>query len=280
MSAPALSGERQGEPQIHPAAIVEDGARLGAGVSIGPFCHVGADVVLGEGVRLLSHAVVVGRTTIGARTRIFPFASIGHEPQDLKYRGEASSLTIGADCLIREGVTMNPGTAGGGMRTIIGERCAFLANSHVGHDCRIGSNIVLSNNVMLAGHVQIGDYVIIGGGAAVIQFARVGAHAFIGGLSGLENDLVPYGLAIGNRAYLAGLNLVGLKRRGFSREAIHDLRRAYRLLFAVEGTLKERVEDVAQEFATHPQVHEILDFIREGADRAICTPREFKEPSA
>ena len=278
MSVAALSGT--GEPQIHPAATVEDGARLGAGVLIGPFCHVGADVVLGEGVSLLSHAVVVGRTTIGARTRIFPFASIGHEPQDLKYRGEASSLTIGSDCLIREGVTMNPGTAGGEMQTLIGDRCAFLANSHVGHDCRLGSNIVLSNNVMLAGHVRIGDYVIIGGGAAVIQFARVGAHAFIGGLSGLENDLIPYGLAMGNRAYLAGLNLVGLKRRGFSREAIHDLRRAYRLLFAVEGTLKERVEDVAQEFATHPQVHEILDFIREGADRAICTPREFKEPTA
>jgi UDP-N-acetylglucosamine acyltransferase len=278
VSATALS--ERGEPRIHPAAIVEDGARLGAGVTIGPFCHVGADVVLGDGVSLLSHAVVVGRTTIGARTRIFPFASIGHEPQDLKYRGEASSLTIGSDCLIREGVTMNPGTASDEMQTIIGDHCAFLANSHVGHDCRLGSNIVLSNNVMLAGHVQIGDYVIIGGGAAVIQFARVGAHAFIGGLSGLENDLIPYGLAMGNRAYLAGLNLVGLKRRGFSREAIHDLRRAYRLLFAVEGTLKERVEDVALEFAAHPQVHEILDFIRESADRAICTPREFKEPSA
>lgn len=273
-------GEAHGEPRVHPAAFVEDGAQLGAGVLIGPFCHVGAGVVLGDGVRLLSHAVVVGSTTIGARTRIFPFASIGHEPQDLKYSGEASTLTIGADCLIREGVTMNPGTAGGGMRTIVGDHCTFLANSHVGHDCRIGSNVILSNNVMLAGHVRIGDYVIIGGGAAVIQFARVGSHAFIGGLSGLEHDLIPYGLAMGNRAYLAGLNLVGLKRRGFSREAIHDLRRAYRLLFAVEGTLKERVEDVAQEFATHPQVHEILDFIRDGADRAICTPREFKDPSA
>jgi UDP-N-acetylglucosamine acyltransferase len=266
--------------KIDPRAIVEDGACLGAGVSIGPFCHVGAEVVLAEGVHLLSHAVVVGRTTIGPRTRIFPFASIGHEPQDLKYRGEASTLVIGADCLIREGVTVNPGTAGGGMQTLIGDGCAFLANSHVGHDCHVGNNVVLSNNVMLAGHVRIGDYVIIGGGAAVIQFARVGAHAFIGGLSGLENDLIPYGLAMGNRAYLAGLNLVGLKRRGFSRDAIRDLRRAYRLLFAVEGTLKERVEDIAQEFAAHPQVHEILDFIREGGDRAICTPREFKEPSA
>ena len=274
------AGQGQGALKIDRTAIVEDGARLGAGVSIGPFCHIGADVVLGEGVTLLSHAVVVGHTTIGARTRVFPFASIGHEPQDLKYQGEASTLTIGTDCVIREGVTINPGTAGGRMKTTIGDGCAFLANSHVGHDCHVGNKVVLSNNVMLAGHVRIGDYVIIGGGAAVIQFARVGAHAFIGGLSGLENDLIPYGLAMGNRAYLASLNLVGLKRRGFSREEIHDLRRAYRLLFAVEGTLKERVEDVAQEFAAHPQVQEILDFIREGADRAICTPREFKEPLA
>jgi UDP-N-acetylglucosamine acyltransferase len=159
------------------------------------------------------------------------------------------------------------------MVTSVGDRCAFLANSHVGHDCKVGNNVILSNNVMLAGHVTIGDFAILGGGAAVIQFARVGAHAFLGGLSGLENDLIPYGLAVGNRAWLAGLNIVGLKRRGFSREAVHDLRRAYRLLFAAEGTLKERVEDVAAEFAAHPEVHQILHFIRDGGDRAICMPR-------
>ncbi|SDR41149.1 acyl-[acyl-carrier-protein]--UDP-N-acetylglucosamine O-acyltransferase [Rhizobiales bacterium GAS191] len=258
---------------IHATAIVEDGARLGADVRVGPFCWVGPDVVLGDGCELVSHVALAGRTTIGAKTRIFPFASIGHQPQDLKYAGEPSTLTIGSDCLIREGVTMNPGTVGGGMATVIGDRCAFLANSHVGHDCKVGNDVILSNNVMLAGHVAIGDFVIIGGGAAVIQFTRVGAHAFIGGLSGLENDLIPYGMALGNRAYLGGLNLVGLRRRGFSRESIHDLRRAYRLLFADEGALKERVEDVAQEFAEHPQVHEILDFIREGGERALCTPR-------
>jgi len=258
---------------IHPSAVVERGAELGAGVRIGPFCHVGPHVVLGEGVELVSHVAVHGRTSVGARTRIFPFASIGHQPQDLKYRGEPSTLRIGADCLLREGVTMNPGTEGGTMETVIGDHCAFLANSHVGHDSRIGSHVILSNNVMIAGHVTLGDYVICGGGAAVIQFARVGSHAFVGGLTGLENDLIPYGMAMGNRAHLAGLNLVGLRRRGFSREAIHDLRRAYRLLFAEEGTLKERVEDVAGEFASHPQVHEILDFIRDGGDRAICTPK-------
>ncbi|MDJ1156779.1 acyl-ACP--UDP-N-acetylglucosamine O-acyltransferase [Chelatococcus sp. SYSU_G07232] len=262
---------------IHPTAIVEDGAILGEGVRIGPYCHVGPEVRLGDGCELVSHAVVAGRTTIGPRTRIFPFASIGHQPQDLKYHGEPSTLTVGADCIIREGVTMNPGTEGGGLATVVGDRCAFLANSHVGHDTRVGSNVVLSNNVMLAGHVTVGDYVIIGGGAAVIQFARVGSHAFVGGMSGLENDLIPYGMALGNRAHLSGLNIVGLQRRGFSREDIHNLRRAYRLLFADEGTLMERVEDVASEFEQHPIVHEILDFIRAGGRRSICTPRETHE---
>ena len=262
------------ETVIHPTAIVEDGAKIGAGSTIGPLCVVGPEVELGEGCHLVSHVAVAGKTTIGPRTRIFPFASIGHIPQDLKYRGEASTLTIGADCTIREGVTMNPGTGGGGLETVIGDRSTFLANSHVGHDTRVGNDVILSNNVMLAGHVTVGDYVIFGGGSAVIQFARVGSHAFVGGLSGLENDLIPYGMAMGNRAHLAGLNIIGLRRRGFTREQIHEIRRAYRLLFADEGTLAERVEDVAGEFATHPFVHEILDFIREGKDRAICTPRD------
>lgn len=221
--------------------------------------------------------MAAGRTTIGARARIFPFASIGHAPQDLKYRNEPSTLSIGADCTIREGVTVNPGTAHGGMATVIGDRCAFLAQAHVAHDCRIGDDVILSNNVMIAGHCRVGNFVIMGGGSALHQFVRVGDHAFIGGLAGVENDVIPYGMALGNRANLAGLNLIGLKRRGFSREAVHDLRRAYRLLFAAEGTLKERLDDVAAEFAAHPQVHEILDFIREGGDRALCTPRESKE---
>jgi UDP-N-acetylglucosamine acyltransferase len=263
--------------QIHPSAIVEDGAKIGDGVEIGPFCHIGPQVELGEGVKLKSHIVVAGHTSIGARTRIFPFASLGHEPQDLKYRGEESTLSIGADCLIREGVTLIPGTAGGRLTTIVGDRCAFLANSHVGHDCIVGSDCVFSNNVMLAGHVTMGDFVICGGGSAIVQFARVGSHAFVSGLTGIGADLIPFGLAFGNRGFLVGLNLVGLKRRNFSREAIHDLRRAYRLLFAPEGTLKERMEDVAVEFEGHAEVKEILDFIRAGGDKQLCVPQAGKD---
>ncbi len=258
---------------IHATAVIEDGARLGAGVRVGPFCMVGRDAEIGEGAELVSHAVVAGRTRIGARTRIFPFASIGHQPQDLKFKGEPSTLTVGADCIIREGVTMNPGTEGGGLVTTVGDRCAFLANSHVGHDCRVGNSVIFSNNVMLAGHCDVGDFAIIGGGAAAIQFARIGAHSFLGGMSGLENDLIPYGMALGNRAYLSGLNIIGLQRRGFTREQVHGLRRAYRLLFAAEGTLKERVEDVSTEFKDDPIVQEIIAFIRVGGKRSLCTPR-------
>jgi len=262
---------------IHPTAIIEDGAKLGDGVKIGPFSLVGADASLGDGVELASHVVVTGRTTVGARCRIFPFASIGHQPQDLKYKGEPSTLEIGTDCLIREGVTINPGTEGGGMKTTIGNACAFLANSHVGHDCSVGNNVIFSNNVMLAGHCEVGDFAILGGGAAVIQFARVGAHSFLGGMSGLEQDLIPYGVALGNRAHLSGLNIVGLQRRNFSRTEIHDLRRAYRLLFAQEGTLLERVADVAEEFRDHPTVMEIVAFIKAGGKRSMCMPKNGAE---
>lgn len=265
------------DSQIHPTAIVEDGAKIGNGVKIGPYAIVGRDAELGDEVELVSHAIVTGRTQIGARTRIFPFASIGHQPQDLKFKGEPSTLVVGEECIIREGVTMNPGTEGGGMTTVVGNRCAFLANSHVGHDCQVGSNVILSNNVMLAGHVTVGDYVIVGGGAAVIQFARVGNHAFLGGMSGLEHDLIPYGMALGNRAYLSGLNIVGLQRRGFSRADIHDLRRAYRLMFAAEGTMAERVSDVSEEFSGHPIVVEIVEFIREGGKRSLCTPASVQQ---
>lgn len=267
-------------PLIHPSSIIEPGATLGSGVKIGPFCHVGPDVVLGDECHLMSHVSVWGHTHIGARAHIFPFASVGHQPQDLKYHGEASTLIIGTDCMIREGVTINLGTEAGGMTTRIGNSCVFLANSHVAHDCQIGHNVILSNGVLVAGHCHIGDYVIVGGGAALHQFARIGNHAFIGGMSAVENDVIPYGMALGNRAYLAGLNIIGLRRRGFAREQIHVLRRAYRLLFADEGALKERVEDVAAEYASDTTVIEVIDFIRGGGDRSLCTPREVAKSNA
>ena len=262
---------------IHPSAVVEDGARLGAEVQIGPFCHIGPQATLGDGVRLVSHVSLAGDTTVGAGTVVFPFASIGHPPQDLKYRGESVRLAIGENCIIREGVTMNPGTAGGGSETIVGPRSVFLANAHVAHDCRIGEGVILSNNVMLAGHCQIGDFAILSGGAAAHQFVRVGAHAFVGGLAGVEHDLIPFGIALGNRASLAGLNVVGLKRRGFSHETIHELRRAYKMLFNGGGALKERVGEVAEAFAGQEAVQQIVAFLRQGGDRAICVPRAGKD---
>lgn len=261
-------------PEIHPSSVVDGRARLGAGVRIGPFCTVGPDVEIGDDCELVSHAVIAGHTTIGPRCRMFPFASIGHAPQDLRYKGEPTTLSIGQDCIIREGVTINTGTPGGRGKTTVGDRCFLLAQAHIAHDCQVGSNVVMTNNAMIAGHCVVGDFAILGGGAGVHQFVRIGPHAFVGGLSALENDVIPYGMVLGNRAYLHGLNIIGLRRRGFSREQIHDLRRAYRLLFADEGTLVERLADVAEEFAKHPTVHEILDFIRDGGERALCTPRE------
>lgn len=258
---------------IHPTAVVSPGARLGANVKIGPYTVVGEDVVLGDGVELLSHVAVAGRTEIGADSRIFPFASIGHRPQDLKYGGEPSRLIIGERCTIRENVTINPGTAGGGMETRIGNDCLLMASSHVAHDCRLGNHVVLANYVGLAGHSSIGDYVAFGGMCAVHQFVRIGSHAFIGAQSMIDADVIPYGMAVGNRARLAGLNLVGLKRRKFDREAIHTLRAAYRMVFSSEGTLRERVEDAATMFKNEPLVQDVVNFIAASSDRPLCMPR-------
>ncbi len=246
---------------IHPTAIVEDGAQLGAEVKIGPYCIIGRDTVLGDGVEVISHAVVTGRTTVGPRTRIYPFASIGHQPQDLKYAGELSTLRIGADCNIREHATINPGTAGGGMETVVGDRCLIMIGSHIGHDCHVGNNVILSNNAGLAGHCKVDDYAILSGHAGTVQFVHVGAHAFVGGMTKVEKDVIPYGMVNGNPGVLSGINLVGLKRRGFDREAIHQLRAAYRMIFASEGTLRERVVDASQLFADEPLVQDLVRFI-------------------
>jgi len=257
---------------IHTTAIIEPGAELGEGVVIGPYSFVGSGVVLGENVRLLSHVVVTGRTTVGEGTTIYPFASIGHQPQDLKYKGETSTLEIGNNNTIREHVTMNPGTEGGGMVTRVGDACLFMVGSHVAHDCHIGNNVIMANNATLGGHVAVGDFAVLGGLCGVHQFVRIGPHAMIGGMSGVENDVIPYGSVMGNRACMSGLNIVGLKRRGFTREVIHTLRTAYRLLFAQEGTLSERVDDVAEMFNENEPVMEIVAFIREDSSRAVCQP--------
>jgi len=259
---------------IHPSAIVEDGAILGEDVRIGPYCVVGPEVRLAEGVELIAHVAVAGRTEIGARTRIWPFASIGHQPQDLKYAGEASRLEIGADCMIREHVTANPGTAGGGMVTRIGDRCLLMVGAHVGHDCRIGDGAILANNATLAGHVSVGDHAFLGGLSAVHQFVRLGAHCMIGGMSGVEKDVIPFGSVLGNRAELGGLNVVGLKRRGFDRETIHAIRAAYRLIFGQgEGALAERAAEAAARWPDTPAVQEMARFILADSARKFCTPR-------
>jgi len=263
---------------IHPTAIVADGATIGANVRIGPYSIVGSNVTLGDKVELVSHAVVEGNTTIGPGTRIFPFASVGHEPQDLKFHGENSRLEIGANCTIRESVTINPGTENGGMVTRIGDNCLIMANAHVAHDAIVGNNVIMANYVGIAGHVQVGDNVIFGGTCVIHQFTRIGAHAFIGAQSMVDGDVIPYGMAVGNRATLTGLNLVGLKRRGFEREAIHRLRAAYRQIFASEGTLRERVEDAADIFSKDVLVQDVVRFITEAQDRPILLPRNGHEP--
>ncbi|MGB0577236.1 MAG: acyl-ACP--UDP-N-acetylglucosamine O-acyltransferase [Alphaproteobacteria bacterium] len=259
--------------EIHPTAVIEAGAELGENVTIGAFCSVGPNVALGDGCRLVSHAVVAGRTSIGANTHIYPFASIGHQPQDLKYQGEASTLEIGANNIIRENVTMNPGTEGGGMVTRVGNNCLFMVGAHVAHDGIVGNHVIFANNATIAGHVVVEDYAVLGGLCAVHQFVRIGCHAMIGGMSGVEQDVIPYGSVLGNRARLAGLNVVGIRRRGFSRSEIADLRKAYRLLFAEEGSMSERLIDVSEMYKENEAVMDIVDFIRGDSSRSICQPR-------
>jgi UDP-N-acetylglucosamine acyltransferase len=258
---------------IHPTSIVDPATKIGANTSIGPYCVVGQNVKLGKGIKLVAHVVIDGRTTIGDGTVIYPFASLGYRPQDLKYKGEASTLTIGKNNQIREHVTMNPGTEGGGMATRVGDNCLFMVASHVAHDCQIGNNVILANNATLAGHVCVGDFAIIGGLSAVHQFVRIGSHAMIGGMSGVENDVIPYGLVKGDRAHLAGLNLVGLERRGFGRNDVRSLRSAYRMLFASEGTMAERLDEVARLYGKEEHIRSVIEFIRSRSSRALCQPQ-------
>jgi UDP-N-acetylglucosamine acyltransferase len=258
---------------IHPTAIVEDGARLGADVTVGAFSIVGSEATLEDGVTLDAHVIIRGRSTIGARTRIAAFAVIGGEAQDLSYKGEPTTAVIGPDCVIREYVTIHRGTARGRGATTIGANCFFMIGAHVAHDCIVGDNVILTNQAMLGGHSEVGHYAIVGAVVGVQQRCRVGAHAFIGGLTGVTRDIVPFVMATGRWARLGGVNVIGLSRRGFSREAIHQLRAAYELFFSTSGPRAERLATLTERFAGVPAVEEFATFIREAGNRPLALPR-------
>jgi UDP-N-acetylglucosamine acyltransferase len=250
---------------IDPTARIETGAVIGQDVSIGPYCTIGANVVIGAGCRLVAHVHLTGHTAIGARTVIYPFASLGSPPQSVKYRGGATRLVIGADCDIREGVTMNTGTEDDRGVTEVGDRCFFMVGSHVAHDCKVGNEVTFANNAVLAGHVTVGDFVMFGGQAAVRQFARIGEGAMIVGLSGVRADVIPWGMVLGAPlGNLVGLNVIGMRRRGLNRVDIHGVRQAYQALFFGAGEFRARVDRVAEQHAGDPNVQKIIAFIKSG----------------
>lgn len=265
-------------PAIHPQAIVARGARLADGVSIGPWCHVGPEVVIEEGATLVSHVVVDGRTRIGAGAVLWPFCTVGLAPQDLKYRGEPTACEIGPRTQVREHCTIHRGTVTGSGVTRVGADCLLMAVTHVAHDCMLGERVIVANNVVMGGHVTIGDGAVIGGAAALHQFVRIGRGAMVGGVSGVEADVIPFGSVLGNRARLVGLNVIGLKRRGIDRERLHALRRAFRTLFGGEGVFAERLIQVRARDGRDPLIAEILDFVeapgRRGLVRAALAAEE------
>lgn len=265
-----MAGQRM---SIHSTAIIEAGAELGADVEIGPFCHIGPGVKLHDGVVLKSHVVLGGATEVGERTIIHPFAVIGGPPQHLGYKGEDTKLIIGADNIIREHVTMNHGTIAGRGVTRIGSGGFFMIGAHIAHDCTVGEDAIFANNAAIAGHVEVGDGVFLGALCGVHQQCRIGSYAFIGGCAAVTSDIIPYASATGNHARLAGLNFIGLKRRGLPRAVISDLRNAYKMLFANEDTFKERFERVRDRYADCPEVMRIVEFIGSDAPRSLMTPR-------
>lgn len=257
---------------IDPTARVADGAAIGPQVTIGPYCVIGPDVTIAEGCTLVAHVHVTGHTTIGMRTKIYPFASLGTPPQSVKYRGGPTRLVVGAACDIREHVTMNLGTEDGGGITSIGDRGFFMVGSHVGHDCQVGDDVVLANNAVLGGHVTLGNRVVLGGAAAIHQFVRIGESAMVSGVSGVGADIIPFGFAIGQRAVLDGLNVVGMRRRGFTRDDIRRLRSAYQALFLSGGVFRDRLARVEREYADDALVGGVLAFIRAGHSRPLMHP--------
>jgi len=261
--------------RIDPTARVEDGARVAADAEIGPFCIVGRDVTIGSGCRLISHVNIAGRTTVGAGCIIYPFASLGTAPQSLAYRGEPTALEIGENCTIRESVTMNTGTVSGGGVTRVGSRGYFMAYSHVGHDCRVGDDVIFANSATLGGHCDIGNNVFLGGLSAIHQYGRVGSNAMIGGVSGVRGDVIPFGMANGQHAFLDGLNIVGMRRRKFTRERLHKVRSFYHELFHGAGAFAERLAALQGERESDPAIAEILDFLGHDAKRSLVLPKQF-----
>ena len=256
---------------IHNSSLIDKKAKIGTGVKIGPFCYIGPNVELKPNVELISNVHIEGNTVIGKGTKIFPFASIGTMPQDLKYKGESNSVFIGENNMIREYVTINPGTEGGGGKTIIGNNCLFMISSHIAHDCKVGNNVVIANNVPLGGHVILEDSVIIGGNSAVQQFTRIGRLAMIGGMTGVLKDVIPFGLSFGNRNYLQGINLIGLRRKKYENKKILELDTAYKQIFSSQK-LHENLAKINGEFKNNDLVKEVIDFIAKDKKRPICTP--------
>lgn len=267
--------------QIHSSSDISSEAKIGSNVEIGPFCQVGPDVEIGNNVKLHSHIVLCGQTKIGNDCEIYPFASLGKIPQVANFTDpeKKSRLIVGNNNRIREHVTMHSGTEHGGWVTSVGDNGLYMAGSHIAHDCILGNDIIFANNATLGGHCTIGDGAILGGLTAVHQFVRIGRKAFIGGMSGVEHDVIPFGMAIGHRAGLGGLNIVGLKRSGFTREQIHEMRNAYMQIFADDGTLKERVAKVQEQFKDNDCVQEMVEFIDNESSRALCVPRDQKDHS-
>ena len=256
---------------IHNSSVIDKNAKISKNVKIGPFCYIGPNVELAENVELVSNVHIEGNTLVGSNTKIFPFASIGTQPQDLKFKGEKTTLVIGKNNMIREYVTINPGTAGGGSKTVIGDNCLFMISSHIAHDCIIGNNVIIANNVPLGGHVIIEDSVIIGGNSAVQQFTRIGKMAMIGGMTGVLHDVIPYGLSTGNRNSLQGLNLIGLRRAKFENKDILGLSEAYKEIFASKN-INENISKLNGSFQDNPLVKEVIEFITKDKKRSICTP--------
>jgi UDP-N-acetylglucosamine acyltransferase len=256
---------------IHPTALVAEGAVIGAGVKIGPFCTVGPQAVLEDGVELVSHVVVDGRTRIGANARLFPFCTVGVEPQDLKYKGEDTETIIGPRTHIREHCSIHRGTVTGTGVTRIGADCLLMAVVHVAHDCEIGDGVVISNNVVMGGHVEIGNRAVVGGSSALLQFVRIGAGAMVGGVTGVSNDVAPYCFAFGPRAQLVGLNVIGLRRRGIDKAQLHLIRAAYRFIFSGPGVFADRVIAARQDYGQDPYVAEMLDFMATPGRHGLLT---------